>query len=180
MLKNNFLFFILQITLFTIISSTYVTIPFQLYKDDDGVIYLAPRHTLTDGYTIPAIFHCIVGGKFEHDIRCAIQHDWECYYHKKIVVNMTEYELRKHRFLKYKSGMWICENIPLELLTISDTTFTETNKRFMRMLKSLFNIPKVKAELIGLAVNFNIGWLREPVKLHPERLYRIDYDQLRR
>ena len=164
----------------TNIEGIWYTLDNQLYKDNDGVIYLAPRCTLTDGYTIPPIFHCVVGGKFEHDIRCAVQHDWECYYHKKIIVNLTEYELRKHRFLKYQNNKWICENIPIELLTISDTTFSETNKRFMRMLKSLFNISKVKAELIGLAVNFNIGWLQEPVKFNKDRLYRIDYSQVRR
>ena len=39
MFKNNFLFFIFQITLFTIISSTYVIIPFQIYKDDEPSEY---------------------------------------------------------------------------------------------------------------------------------------------
>jgi len=164
----------------TNIEGVWYTLDNQLYKDDDGVIYLAPRNTLTDGYTIPEIFTSIVGGKLKHDVRCSIQHDWECYYHKAIRVNLTEFQLKRLRFLRYAKDMWICENIPTELLDIQDTTFKETNQRFMRMLRSINNISDFTAWLIGQAVNFNIGWLREPVKFHQDRLYRIDYDQLRR
>jgi len=151
----------------------------QLYKDDDGVIYLAPRHTLTDGYTIPEIFTSIVGGKLKHDVRCSTQHDFECYYHKVLRLKITEFQLRRLRLLHFQNNMWICENIPVELLDIKDTTFKETNKRFVRMLRSINNISGFTAWLIGQAVNFNVGWLREPKKLHLDRLYRIDYEQIK-
>jgi hypothetical protein len=75
--------------------------------------------------------------------------------------------------------MWVCENIPFELLTLKDTTFRETNDRFMRMLKSLTNINKVTGWLIGSAVNLNVGWLKEPHTFYKDRLYRIDYGQIR-
>ena len=39
MYKNNFLFFFLLISLYEIISTSYVTIPFQIYKDDDPSEY---------------------------------------------------------------------------------------------------------------------------------------------
>ena len=163
----------------TAIEGFWYTLDNQLYKDTDGKIYLTPRNTLTDGYTIPSIFHFIAGGKFMHDVRCCIQHDFECYYHKKIVVNMSELELRKARLLKYEKRIWICEDIPLNYMAIADTTFSETNERFRRMLKCLHNIPDWQRVLIGNAVNLNIGWLKEPHKLHTDRLYRIDYEQIR-
>ena len=39
MYKNNFLFFFLLISLYEIISTSYVTIPFQIYKEDDPSEY---------------------------------------------------------------------------------------------------------------------------------------------
>lgn len=163
----------------TNIEGIWYTLDNQLYKDDDGTIYLTPRNTLTDGYTIPQFLTPIVGGKYKHDTRCCIGHDFECYYRKVLKVNLTEFQLKKTRLLHYEKNMWVCENIPLELLIIRDTTFKETNQRFMRMLKSLGNISKKDAFLIGNAVNLNIGWLRKPHTLHKDRLYRIDYEQIR-
>ena len=151
----------------------------SLFKDDDGKIYLAPRCTLTDGYSIPALFHFIVGDKFKHDIRPAVQHDWECYYHQAIIVNLTEIQLRKSCLLDYKNGFWICNDIPLQYLTIVETTFDETNSRFRRMLKCLTNIPNWQRKLIGDFVNLNAGWLLKPHQLHKDRIYRIDYEQIR-
>ena len=164
----------------TNIEGIWYTLDNQLYKDDDGTIYLAPRHTLTDGYTIPQFLTPIVGGRYDHDIRCCTQHDWECYYRKVITVNLTEFQLKRKRYLHYKDDMWVCENIPIELLIIKDTTFRETNARFMRMLKSIMNISKKDSFLIGNAVNLNVGWLiNKPKELHLDRLYRIDYCQIR-
>ena len=165
----------------TAIEGIWYTLDNQLYKDDDGTIYLTPRNTLTDGYTTPQFLTPIVGGRYDHDVRCCVGHDFECYYRKVITVNLTEFQLKKLRFLHCnKDNKWVCENIPLELLTIKDTTFRETNKRFMRMLKSVSNMSKMDTFLIGNAVNLNIGWwLKEPHTLHTDRLYRIDYEQVR-
>lgn len=164
----------------TAIEGIWYTLDNQLYKDDDGTIYLTPRNTLTDGYTIPQFLTFIVGGRYDHDVRCCTGHDFECYYHKVITVNLTEFQLKKLRLLHYnKDGKWVCENIPIELLNIKNTTFKETNKRFMRMLKSVNNMSKIDTFLIGNAVNLNIGWLKQPHTLHKDRLYRIDYEQIR-
>ena len=75
--------------------------------------------------------------------------------------------------------MWICEDIPLECLTVEDTSFSQTNDRFRRMLGCLPNIKGWQRKLIGSAVNLNAGWLAEPHTLHTDRLYRIDYEQIR-
>lgn len=163
----------------TAIEGIWYTLDNQLFKDNDGNIYLTPRNTLTDGYTIPAIFHFIAGGMFKHDVRACIQHDFECYYRQVLKVNLSVFELRKSRLLKYENDMWICEDIPIEFLTVTETTFEETNSRFRRMLGCLPNIPKWQKCLIGNAVNLNIGWLKEPHTLHKDRLYRIDYEQIR-
>ena len=165
----------------TAIEGIWYTLDNQLYKDDDGTIYLTPRNTLTDGYTIPQFLTPIVGGRYDHDVRCCTGHDFECYYRKVIKVNLTEFQLKKLSFLHYnKDSKWVCENIPIELLNIKDTTFKETNQRFMRMIKSVNNISKIDTFLIGNAVNLNIGWwLKEPHTLHTDRLYRIDYEQVR-
>lgn len=163
----------------TNIEGIWYTLDNQLYKDYDGNIFITPRLTLTDGYTIPSVFHFLVGGKFMHDVRACIQHDFECYYHKVIKVNLSIVQLRKERLLKYENDLWVCEDIPLEFLSVQDTTFKETNQRFKRMLKCLYNMSKWQKTLIGNAVNFNIGWLKEPHELHLDRLYRIDYEQIR-
>ena len=164
----------------TKVEGIWYTLQNQLFKDDDGRIFLAPRCTLTDGYSIPKIFHPIAGGMFQHNISPAVQHDWECYYHLAIVVNLNTIQLRKSRLLKYENDIWVCDDIPLEYLTFVETTFDETNDRFRRMLKCLRNIPKWQRTLIGNSVNLNIGWMKNPCELHKDRLYRIDYSQIRR
>ena len=163
----------------TNIEGIWYTLDNQLFKDDDGRIFLTPRNTLTDGFTIPNIFHFLVGGMFKHDVRCSIQHDFECYYHQALVVNMSVVQLRKAQLLDFKNNMWICEDIPLQFISVVETTFEETNSRFRRMLKCLNNIPKWQRTLIGNAVNLNVGWLKEPHQLHKDRIYRIDYEQIR-
>lgn len=163
----------------TAIEGIWYTLDNQLFKDIDGVIYLAPRNTLTDGYTIPSIFHILVGGKFMHDVRACIQHDFECYYHKVIKVDLSVIQLRQKHLLKYENNMWICEDIPLEYLTVADTRFAQTNSRFKRMLDCLTNIKDWQRKIISSAVNLNAGWLLEPHQLHLDRLYRIDYEQIR-
>lgn len=163
----------------TAIEGVWYTLDNQLFKDNDGNIYLTPRNTLTDGYTIPSMFHFLVGGKFMHDVRACIQHDFECYYRKVLKVNLTVFQLRKLQYLKFYKDMWVCEDIPREYLTVEDTTFNETNSRFRRMLDCLENMSEWQKVLIGNAVNLNIGWLAEPHKLHLDRLYRIDYCQIK-
>ena len=151
----------------------------QLYKDDDGTIYLCPRNYITDGFTIPSLLSFIAGSKMKYDTRASSQHDFECSYHKVIVVLMSEEKLSKMSFLHAYNELIVCENIPVELLEVRDTSFQETNKRFLRMLQSVNNIPKWRAELMYKAVNFNVGWLFSKHRLDLTRLYEVNYDLLR-
>lgn len=151
----------------------------QLYKDDDGTIYLCPRNYITDGFTIPKTLQIVAGGKMEYDTRASSQHDFECSYHKVIVINMSEQKLRLKRFLHVVNGMDVCENIPIEFLSVRDTTFRQTNDRFMRMLASVNNIPKWRKFLIGNAVNLNVSWMLSRHELDINRLYEVDYGLLK-
>ena len=70
-----------------------------LYMDYDGIIYLVPRGFKTDGYTIPNSVAWLGGSKMNLDIRPAILHDFNCYFHKDIIVNLNVSELRKKGLL---------------------------------------------------------------------------------
>ena len=150
----------------------------QLYKDDDGIIYLCPRNLITDGFTIPNILAAIAGGKMQWDTRASSEHDFECYYHLVLIVNMTEYELRRDGYLHIHNDLQVCENIPLEFLTLKTTTFNETNNRFLRMLQSLNSISSWRAKLLRFGVNFNVGWIIEPHIFDEDYIYEVDYGLL--
>lgn len=146
----------------------------QLYKDDDGKIYLCPRNYITDGYTIPSLLSFIGGSKMKYDTRASSQHDFECSYHKVILVNASEQRLRKMGLLTTANGMEICENIPLKYLTIKDTTFSETNERFVRMLQCVNNIPNWRRYLFGKAVFLNVKWLFSKHNYNKTKIYEVD------
>ena len=151
----------------------------QLYKDDDGIIYLCPRNYITDGYTIPSWLTIVGGSKMKYDTRASSQHDYECSYHKCIITNIDEDKLRSMGFLRTSNGINVCDNIPLEFLTIKKTSFIETNKRFMRMLKSVNNIPKWRAKMMYQAVNLNMSWLWTQNELDENKIYEVDYGLLK-
>lgn len=136
----------------------------QLYWDCDGQIYLVPRNYLTDGYTIPLWLSWLGGGKMQWDIRCAIQHDFECQYHQELVVNLSLTELCTRKILKNhitpeNKVIVICKDIPFEFIEIRDTTFKNVNDKFQRMMKATNSIKPWRINLMRFAVNFNIGWL---------------------
>lgn len=151
----------------------------QLYKDDDGTIYLCPRNYLTDGYSIPDAVAWVAGSKMKWDTRCSCEHDFECSYHKVIVVDLTEQQLRDRGYLRLYDGIEVCDNIPLEFLKIRATTFAQTNARFMRMMQTVNSIPPWRARMMGYAVNLNYGWLKRPHELDEERIYEVDYGLLK-
>jgi hypothetical protein len=77
------------------------------------------------------------------------------------------------------NGLSVCDNIPLKFLSIKDTTFIETNKRFLRMLQSINTIPEWRIELMAKAVNLNASWLWVKHELDLTRLYEVDYGLLK-
>ena len=151
----------------------------QLYKDDDGSIYLCPRNYITDGFTIPNFLSVVAGSKMNYDTRASSQHDFECSYHCAIRVNMSEHRLRKMGLLTTSNGLNVCENIPQKYLTIQSMTFEETNKRFVRMLQSVNNIPNWRRFLIGKAVSLNVAWLFSKHNYDKSKLYEVDYELLK-
>lgn len=136
----------------------------QLYLDKDGQIYLVPKNYLTDGYTIPLWISWLGGGKMQWDIRCAIQHDFECQYHQELIVKLSLAELCRKQLLKKhitseNKLIVICKDIPLEFLEVNNTTFKKANDKFKRMMKSTNSIKPWRINLMRFAVNFNIGWI---------------------
>ena len=154
----------------TDIEGIWKTLDNQLYLDEDNTLFLVPRYFLTDGYTIPNWIAWLGGSKMQWDTRCSTQHDFECKFHKVIIVNLSIAQLKKMKFLKEKDGMTICENIPKRFLKIQDTTFNQTNSRFKRMLKAS-GISPLRLNILRAGVNFNIGWLWSKQELNVDDIY---------
>ena len=133
------------------------TLDNQLFKDNDGSIYLVPRNFKTDGFTIPNWIAWIGGGKMQWDTRCSSQHDLECRYAQVIRVKASEQFLRRVGLVRVHKDKVVCEDIPRILLEIQNVTFTQANDRFARML-TLTNIPKWRIKPMRLAVNLNPNW----------------------
>ena len=150
----------------------WLTIDNQLFKDKNGKIYLAPRQTLTDGYTIPNWLTWLGGSKMQWDTRCSTQHDLECKYAQVICVKLTESQLRKLKYLRVHNNKLVCDNIPLKFLKIEKTTFKETNDRFKRMMIIAHNIPMWRVHLMRFAVNFNFGWHSSKQGIKLNKIYK--------
>ena len=161
------------------IPEKWKTVDNLLYKCNDGKIILCPRNTITDGYTIPSVVAWFAGSKMKWDTRASSQHDFECYYHKYIQVMLTEFELRKIRLLHSANSIEICENIPLEYLCTKNTTFCETNERFLEMLYSVQSIPEWRKKILGYGVYLNANWIREPYHWDKNMAYKVNYGLLK-
>jgi hypothetical protein len=159
----------------------WITAHNQLFQDIDGTINLVPRFFKTDGYTILDLLAPVAGGRFDEDLRCAIQHDWDCRYRYSIVVKLTEYELRKHGYYKthYKqigeerTPIMICEDIPTRYLKLIPIGFKATNAKFKRMVECVSWSEEVKRKVVAFAVNLNIGWFFSKVsKIDLKDIYK--------
>lgn len=153
----------------------------QLFKDQDGVIYLVPRYFITDGYTIPDWIAWLGGGKMKWDTRPAIGHDFDCKFHQCIRVILTEEELRRRRFLRTHKKQFgddtylitVCDDIPIDYLAIEPVTFNQANSKFKRMMKATGNIKNWRINLMRAAVNLNIGWLKSgKEKIDLNKIYK--------
>lgn len=118
----------------------------------NGVLYLIPRNTCSDGYSIPLNIK-----RTYYDIRPALLHDIGCYYHKVIIVDIPLYKLDK--YLEYSIGIVICKDIPKEYLKVVDIGFNKCNDLLYEGMVGVSNIPLLKDKLYRLAVNFNLNWL---------------------
>lgn len=135
------------------------TLDNQLYKDEDGSIYLVPRYYLTDNYTIPDWLAWLGGNKSKWDVRPSHFHDFGCAYRKLIKVNLNETQLRMRRLLHVKNNRVVCENIPIKWLEVVSVDKWFIDCMFKRMMIDTYNIPKWRVNMMRFAVFFNVGWL---------------------
>ena len=135
----------------------------ELYKDDDGTIYLVWRNFETDNFT------WIKSNNW--DIRCSHIHDEGCKYHQLVKVLLTENQLKLLRFLVVKHNEIICKDIPAKFLKVVDVSGTQINNLFYRMLRDADNpkTPKYIQLAYRTGVSFNLGWFfsgKEKIELN--------------
>ena len=118
-----------------------------------GKIYLVPRNTVTDNYTIPLGIN-----KDKWDVRPAHLHDIGCYYHQVILVDLP-LEVIYNDYCYLIDNRIICRDIPKENLKVVDVTFKECNDLLFEGMRGLRSIPKWVAALYRLGVNLNLNWL---------------------
>ena len=137
----------------------------ELYKDEDGAIYITPRNYITDNYTIPDWVAWLAGGKTKWDVRPSHIHDFGCQFHQLLRVTLTESELRQRRLLRTHidkekdEEIPVCENIPTKYIEIIPVTKWEIDCLFKRAMKATGDIPNKVLNLFRCGVFFNVGWV---------------------
>lgn len=138
----------------------------ELYKDDDGSLYLCWRGFETDNFTWI--------NSNEWDIRCSHIHDVGCKYHQLVKVRLNEAQLRQMRYLIVHNDKIILKNVPAEFLEVIDVSGNEINNLFYRMLKATA-APKYVQVLYRAGVALNFGWfLSGKKKINLATLYEGD------
>ena len=130
----------------------FVTTHNQLYEDKDGTIYLVPRFTQTDGYTIPLGIN-----RTKYDIRPYTLHDIGCKSHQLIKVNINKEILIQEYFYRIKDKI-LCRDIPIDKLEVINIKFNKLNNIFKRSMVEL-DIPKSICRLYRIGVELNIGFI---------------------
>lgn len=144
----------------------------ELYKDDDGSIYLVWRGFRTDNFTWI--------NSSDWDIRCSHGHDVGCKYHQVVKVRLTEQQLRKLRLLYVKGSKIICRDLHPLMLEVKNVSGHWINNFFYRMLKSADcpKTPKHIQLLYRTGVSFNVGWFfsgKEKIDL--EKIYYSEWNK---
>ena len=130
----------------------YITSKNQVYEDRDGSLYLVPRNTSTDGYTIPFGIN-----RTKYDIRPATLHDIGCRYHKLIKINLDKDTLLNN-YIVNRNNKIRCKDIPIDNLELIDIKFNQLNNIFYNSMVDL-DIPKPVAIKYRIGVEFNIGYI---------------------
>ena len=111
----------------------------------NGVVYLIPRGTVTDNYSIPLGIN-----KSKYDVRPSHLHDIGCYYHKVLVVDLPLYKIDK--YIDYKDGIKLIQKefnlLPLNRFNYKSygtfgwqvTIGTEEEKEQARFVSSFMDI----------------------------------------
>lgn len=146
----------------------------ELYKDDDGSIYLAWRGFETDNFTWI--------NSNDWDTRCSHLHDVGCKYHQVIRVKLNEQQLRMLRLLKVKNSKIVCEDIPFKFLCVVDVSGHWINNLFYRMLRDADcpKTPKAIQLVYRTGVAFNFGWFKSgKEKIDLRRIYKKPVQEIR-
>lgn len=145
----------------------------ELYKDDDGTIYMVWRLFWTDHFT------WIVSGDW--DTRCSHLHDEGCRHHQIIRVKLTEQQLRKCRYLVVKNDEVICHDLPPQFLEVIDVTGHWINNLFYRMLRDADcpKTPKHIQLLYRAGVALNLGWFKTGKhKIDLKNIYNDEWNKM--
>lgn len=119
-----------------------------------GILYLIPRNTVSDNYTIPLGIN-----KSKWDARPSHLHDIGCKYHQVIIVDLP-LEIVYTNYIEIDmDNNIICKDIPIEYLKVIDVDFNTCNDLLLYGMKATSSIPKYICKAYRLGVNFNINWL---------------------
>ena len=131
----------------------------EVFKANDGTLYLVPRNMQTDNYTIPLWMSWLAGSPVDFDTRCSHLHDFCCTSHRVVLIGLTEKELRDKGYLRYsdKNKMWVCEDIPTEFLKVRKIGKFKANNLLYECMEAC-SIPFINRVLIRLGTVFNFGW----------------------
>lgn len=149
----------------------YTLLGNELYKDDDGRIYLAWRGFRSDNFTWI--------NSSDWDIRCSHGHDVGCKYHQVVEVLLTEHELKQRWFIRYYGDHVYCVDIPKEYLKVKDVSGNWINNLFFRMLRDANSplTPKWIQYLYRAGVALNLNWFRTgKTKINLDKLYDEDWN----
>jgi len=144
----------------------------ELYKDDDGSIYLAWQNYVTDNFTWI--------NSNGYDTRCAHIHDVGCQFHSVVRIKLTEEKLKALRYLCVKGNKIICKNISEKFLEVVPVTGNWINNLFYRMLRDADTppTPKVIQYLYRAGVSLNFKWFLPNKKdIDLTQLYNKSWDE---
>ena len=149
----------------------------ELFLTDRSELILTPRYLWSDGYTFPGLVMAIIGDKNYYDTRPCHGHDLFCRYHEKIVVKDSITHLKIDGYIKTFKGKTICEDIPLNKLSIIKISKWEADELFKEMMLSC-DIPTNVVNKIRFGVKFNLNWYWRTGRksVHDYNLYQQDLD----
>ena len=150
------------------------TLDNELYKDNDGTIYIVPRYFQTDNYSIPLWVSVIGGSPVEYRIEPSHNHDEHCLLHKAVYVTLTEEELLEKGYYRFseKRQLWVCENIPKEYLAVKKISKFQANNMLFRAMRAC-GTPLYKCLVVRGGVACNLNWYLDTLK---HKIPEVDLD----
>lgn len=129
----------------------------ELYIDNNGKVMITPRYLWTDGYTFPGLIIPFIGDKNKFDVRPAHAHDLMCRFHERLIVNLSVKQLMEMSLLREYKNLIICEDIPLNYISIEKVTKEHCDNLLKEMMLSC-NISKWTSNIVRFGVRFNLNW----------------------